>query len=184
LVRDVPVIETERLILREWRDEDRSIFALINSDSRVMEHFPAPLTSQESDAFIPRIVAGWDQGFGLWALEERSTGSFIGFVGLSVPTWEAPFGSSVEIGWRLSFDAWGKGYATEAARRVMEWARTNVKPPRGELVSFTTVRNVRSRRVMEKRGFTYEDLDDFDHPLLPQWDARRHVLYRFDLSGT
>ena len=183
-MHDVPVIETERLILREWRDEDRSTFALINSDSRVLEHFPAALTSQESDAFIPRIVAGWDQGFGHWALEERSTGSFIGFVGLSVPTWEAPFGSSVEIGWRLSFDAWGKGYATEAARRVMEWARTNVKPPRGELVSFTTVRNVRPRRVMEKLGFTYEDLDDFDHPLLPQWDARRHVLYRFDLPGT
>ncbi len=183
-MHDVPVIETERLILREWRDEDRSTFALINSDRRVMKHFPVPLTLEESEAFVDRAVAGWRQGFGLWAVEERATGSFIGFVGLSAPAWEAPFGPSVEIGWRLSFEAWGNGYATEAARRAMEWASENVKPPRGELVSFTTVRNVRSRRVMEKLGFTHDNLGDFDHPLLPQWDERQHVLYRFELSRT
>ena len=182
MVYDAPTIETERLVLRAWSEEDRDAFALINADPRVMEHFPSFMSREQSDALVDRIDAGWQQGFGLWAVQERASGTFIGFVGLSTPTWVTPFGPSVEIGWRLAFDAWGRGYATEAARRLIQWAKENVRPPRGELVSFTTVRNARSRRVMEKLGFTHDDGDDFDHPSLPDWPDRRHVLYRLDLT--
>ncbi len=182
MVYDAPTIETERLVLRAWSEQDRDAFALLNADPRVMEYFPALMSREESDALIDRIDAGWQLGFGFWAVQERLSGSFIGFVGLSTPTWATPFGPSVEIGWRLAFDAWGKGYATEAARCVIQWAQENVCPPRGELVSITAVRNARSRNVMEKLGFTHNDGDDFDHPSLPDWPDRRHVLYRLALT--
>jgi RimJ/RimL family protein N-acetyltransferase len=182
-VHVVPVIDTERLILRAWRDDDRDPFAMLNSDVRVMEHFPGLITREDSDAFIDRAVAGWERGFGFWAVEVRATNEFIGFIGLAVPTWPAPFAPAIEIGWRLCFEAWGHGYATEGALAVLSWAKDNVSAPNGELVSFTTVRNVRSRRVMEKLGFVHDEQGDFDHPMLPDWDDRRHVLYRLHLSN-
>jgi RimJ/RimL family protein N-acetyltransferase len=181
-VHVVPVIETERLTLREWREDDREPFAALNGDVRVMEHFPGLISREDSDAFVDRVNSSWERGFGLWAVAVRSTSEFIGFIGLSVPSWDTPFGPAIEIGWRLSFDAWGHGYATEGARAVLTWARDNVQSPGGELVSFTTVRNVRSRRVMEKLGFVHDEKEDFDHPMLPDWDERRHVLYRLNLT--
>jgi len=175
---DVPVVESERLVLRDWRREDRAAFAAINADHRVMEHFPSTMTREQSDAVAERIEAAWSRGFGLWAVEERETGEFVGFTGLSVPSFDAPFTPTVEIGWRLAQRVWGQGYATEAARSTLAWARHNVTPPRGEIVFFPTVANGRSRRVMEKLGFTHRAEDDFDHPALPDWAYRRHVLYR------
>jgi RimJ/RimL family protein N-acetyltransferase len=174
----VPVVECERVVLREWRPEDREPFAVMNADARVMEHFPTTFSRAQSDAAIERAVAQWSAGFGLWAVEDRDTGRFIGFVGMTSPSFESHFTPAVEVGWRLAHDAWGRGYATEAARATLQWARDHVSPPRGEIVSFTTVNNQRSRRVMEKLGFTHRDEDDFDHPALPDWEWRRHVLYR------
>jgi RimJ/RimL family protein N-acetyltransferase len=176
-----PTLETSRLTLREWRDADRAPFALMSADPRVMEYFPAIMSETQSDALFDFIVEGWSRGYGLWAVEERDSRRFIGFVGLMSPAWEAPFTPCVEIGWRLAFSAWGRGYATEAAEQSVQWAKTNVDAPRGELVSFTTVANERSRRVMEKLGFTHDDHDDFDHPMVPEWEFRRHVLYRLKL---
>jgi RimJ/RimL family protein N-acetyltransferase len=175
---DVPVVRSERLILRGWRRADLEPFASMNADPLVMEHFPSIMTRDESDAVAARIGAGWSRGFGLWAVEERATGQFVGFVGLSVPSFDAPFTPTIEIGWRLAQPVWGRGYATEAALSTLVWARDHVTPPRGEIVSFTTVANRRSRRVMEKLGFTHSEMDDFDHPALPDWEFRRHVLYR------
>jgi RimJ/RimL family protein N-acetyltransferase len=182
-VHVVPVIETERLILREWREQDREPFGELNGDARVTEHFPGLISRENSDAFVDRAIAGWQRGFGFWAVEVRTTNDFIGFIGLAEPTWEAPFAPAIEIGWRLSFESWGHGYATEGARAVLAWVKDNVQPPGGELVSFTTVRNVRSRRVMEKLGFVHDEREDFDHPMLPDWDERRHVLYRLNLAN-
>ena len=178
----VPALRTDRLLLREWRDEDRSPFAALNADPRVMEHFPAVLSREESDAFIDAIRSGWARGFGLWAVEESASRQFIGYVGFSVPTWEASFTPCVEIGWRLRADSWGAGLATEAARAALAWAVSNFEPPRGEIVSFTTVGNVRSRRVMDKIGLLHDKTADFDHPRLPDWEHKRHVLYRRQLS--
>jgi RimJ/RimL family protein N-acetyltransferase len=178
----VPVVKTQRLVLREWRDEDLEPFADLNADPRVMVYFPAPLTREQSDSFVQRAVAQWERGLGLWAVEDATTHHFVGFVGLSEPRFAEHFTPAVEIGWRLAYDAQGRGYATEAARAVLTWARENVRPPRGEIVSFTSAANAPSRRVMEKLGFTHDDADDFDHPALDDSPLRRHVLYRLQLD--
>ena len=175
---DVPTLDTPRLTLRAWHDDDRLVFAAMNADPHVMEHFPRPLTLEESNAFVDRIIEHWRRGFGLWAVERRDSGTFIGFVGFSQPAWSASFTPCVEIGWRLTSSAWGQGLATEGATAALAWARDHVDFPRGEVVSFTTVANARSRRVMEKLGMTHDESADFDHPLLPEWPQRRHVLYR------
>lgn len=171
-------IETERLRLRRWESRDREPFAAINGDRRVMEFFPALLTRSESDAMIEGIEAHFRlHGFGLCALELRQGTEFIGFAGLSVPAFQARFTPSVEIGWRLARQYWGRGLATEAARAVVGLAFGPLDLD--ALVSFTVPANVRSRRVMEKIGMTHDPDDDFDHPTLPERDPlRRHVLYR------
>ena len=157
---------------------DREPFAAMNADPEVMEHFPAPLTRDESDALVDRIEAGFDeQGWGLWALEERESGAFLGFTGLNRPGFDAHFTPAVEIGWRLARPAWGRGYASEAARAAAAFAFETLALD--ELVSFTAVANVRSQRVMQRIGMTRDPADDFDHPALPAGHPlRRHVLYR------
>jgi ribosomal-protein-alanine N-acetyltransferase len=173
----VLTISTERLVLRRWLERDRAPFAAMNADPEVMAHFPAPLSREESDVFIDRIEAGFDQhGFGLWALEVRSNGVFIGFTGLAVPTFEAAFTPAVEIGWRLQRSAWGAGYATEAARGALDVAFDQIGLR--EVVSFTSTVNERSQAVMRRLGMTHDPADDFDHPRVPPGPLRRHVLYR------
>jgi len=106
-------IETARLLLRRWRDTDRDPFARMNADPRVMQHFPAPLTKQESDRLADTIEAHFEShGFGGWAAELRATGEFIGFIGLAIPRFQAAFMPAVEIGWRLDAAQWGRGLAT------------------------------------------------------------------------
>jgi RimJ/RimL family protein N-acetyltransferase len=177
------MIRTERLILREWQDADFEPFAALNSDRRVMEFFPAPLERSASDAMALRIRDGFAKHpFGLWAVETPGVAPFIGFVGLSVPNFTAFFTPCVEIGWRLAFKHWGKGYATEAARAAIDFGFKNAGL--AEIVSFTTPLNVRSVRVMEKLGMKRNPAEDFDHPALPAGHRlRRHVLYRIGSSG-
>jgi RimJ/RimL family protein N-acetyltransferase len=143
-----------------------------------MRHFPAPLTREESDALADKIeTAITQQGWGLWALEVRESGEFIGFTGLSRPAFDAHFTPAVEIGWRLARPAWGRGFATEAARAAAAYGLETLAA--GELVSFTAVANTRSRAVMERLGMTHDPADDFDHPSVPAGhELRRHVLYR------
>ncbi len=174
----MPVVETNRLILRHWEPSDREPFSRLNADARVMEFMPALLSRDQSDRLADRIEEHFrEHGFGLCAAELRQDHSFIGFVGLSVPTFQAPFTPCVEIGWRLSADRWGQGLATEGARAMIRYAFENVGLD--EVVSFTVPGNVRSRRVMEKLGMTRNPVDDFDHPRLPEGHPlRRHVLCR------
>src|SRR5262245_16769350 len=116
------VLRTERLLLRRWRDEDRAGFAALNADPEVMEYFPTRLTAADSDALVDKIEAHFEErGFGLWALQVAESGEFIGFTGLSVPRFDAAFMPGVEVGWRLARVAWGHGYASEAARRALEF---------------------------------------------------------------
>lgn len=169
-------MQTERLVLREWREQDRAPFAALNADPEVMEHFPATLSRAESDAMIDRhqdrLAAGEP---GVFAAEVRASGEFIGFIGLAVPTFEASFTPCVEVGWRLARSAWGHGYATEGALAALEHGFTALGLE--EIVSFTSVGNLRSRAVMERIGM--RRVEEFDHPRLPDGHPlQRHVLYR------
>ncbi|MEV0379705.1 GNAT family N-acetyltransferase [Nonomuraea sp. NPDC050643] len=171
-------METERLIMRRWRDDDRAPFAALNADPEVMRHFPNLLTREQSDAMVDRIERDFDaRGYGLWALEVRESGRFIGFAGLVLQTFDAPFLPAVEIGWRLAREAWGHGYATEAARRAAAYGFGEAGLD--EIISMTAVGNTRSRAVMERLGMTYDAGADFDHPwLAPNSPILRHVVYR------
>ena len=168
-------LRTERLLLRPWRDEDREPFAALNADPEVMEHFPSTMTREESDAFVDFLTGVFaERGWGLWAVEVE--GEFVGFVGLLVPRFEAHFTPAVEIGWRLARHAWGKGYATEAGRAVLDFAFGELGLE--EVVSFTATTNLPSQRVMQRLGMTHDPADDFDHPRVTDPRLRRHVLYR------
>jgi RimJ/RimL family protein N-acetyltransferase len=175
-------LTTDRLILREWQASDREPFAAINSNRNVMQYFPRMLSRAESDRFADRIEAHFQQfHYGLFAAELTAERKFIGYIGLSVPSFVAAFTPCVEIGWRLSFDHWGQGLATEGAREVARFAFEDLKLP--SLVSFTVPMNVRSIRVMEKIGMTHDPKEDFDHPNLPHdHPLQFHQLYR--LSDT
>jgi RimJ/RimL family protein N-acetyltransferase len=174
----MPERQTERLRLRGWQEADLAPFAALNADPEVMEFMAGSLDREASDALVARIETGWAENeFGLWAVERRSDGRFIGFVGLSRPSFEAHFTPAVEVGWRLARDAWGHGYATEAARVALDFGFERVGLE--EIVSFTVPANTRSRRVMERLGMVRDPADDFDHPRLPDGHPlRRHVLYR------
>lgn len=171
-------IDTQRLILRRWQADDRAPFAAMNADPKVMEYFKAPLSRAESDAFIDRIEDVFEQnGYGFWAVEERGTGKLVGLTGLAPVMFNAPFTPAVEIGWRIASDSWGRGYAPEAARMVLDAGFRYLDLP--EIVSFTAVINQKSRRVMEKLGMTQDVGGGFDHPNLPAGHMLRpHVLYR------
>ena len=177
------VLTGERVLLRDWSEADLAPFSEMNADPRVMEHFPALLTRAESDALVSeRIVPQFAElGFGLWAVEVPGVAPFIGYVGLLVHTFEADFTPCVEIGWRLAFAHWGKGYATEAARLALAYGFAEAGLE--EIVSFTVPANRRSIAVMERLGMAYAG--EFDHPRLPEGHALRgHVLYRLSRSST
>ena len=172
------VLETERLLLRRWRETDLEPFAELNADPVVMEHFVSTQTRTESDTTAARIQRHWEEHrFGLFAVEVREGSPFVGFVGLMVPQFEAPFTPCVEIGWRLARQAHGHGYATEAARAALRFGFEQVDL--AEIVSFTTAANRASRNVMEKLAMSHDPTDDFDHPNVAAGSPiRPHVVYR------
>lgn len=171
-------METKRLVLREWIESDRKPFAEMCADERVMEFFPATLSVEQSETLVDRIEQHFaEHGFGLWAVEKKDGGEFIGFIGLCIPGFEAHFTPCVEIGWRLAAHHWRNGYASEGAKRVLHHAFETLQLE--EVVSMTTVSNERSRRVMERIGMSRSPNDDFEHPALePDHPLRPHVLYR------
>lgn len=177
-------LHARRLILRPLCADDREAFAAMNRDPEVMRYLPGVLSRDESDALIGRIEAHRARhGFGLWAVEVPGRFALAGMAGLLVPGFEAAFTPCVEIGWRLVREAWGYGYATEAARAVVAHAFG----PLGmrELVSFTTAENRRSRAVMQRLGMTRDPAEDFEHPGLPAGHPLRpHVLYRLRREPT
>ncbi len=169
--------ETERLRLRQWLPADREPFAALNADPKVMEFFPATLDYAASNTLADRCEAFIaERGWGPWAAEITRSNQFIGFVGLHVPAPELPFSPCVEIAWRLAFHHWGKGFASEAARGALRVGFELLSLP--EIVSFTTVHNLRSRAVMERLGM-HETKDVFEHPHVPAGNPLRlHCLYR------
>jgi len=175
-----PTLSSGRIRLRQWRKTDREAFAAMNADPRVMEFFRSRLTRDESDALVDHIEKHFrERNYGLWALEVTDVAPFIGFAGLHFAQFSAPFTPCVEIGWRLAYDYWGHGYATEAARLALAHGFGALALP--EIVSFTSTTNHRSRAVMERLGMRRDPRDDFDRPSLPEGHPlRRHTLYRID----
>ena len=171
------MLETNRLLLRQWTEDDFLPFATMCSDKDVMAFFPKRQTQAESHAMATKIQSLIEaRGWGFWAVEIPNQHTFIGFVGLHVPKSSMPFSPCVEIGWRLSNQHWGKGYATEAAKAALEYAFNQLNL--NEVVSFTTLANVRSMAVMQKIGMS-NSRQNFMHPDIevahPQCE---HVLYK------
>jgi RimJ/RimL family protein N-acetyltransferase len=168
-------IQTERLLLRRWKPSDRGPFGVMNADPEVMRYFPAPLGREASDALADRIDERMErQGFGLWALERRDNGEFIGFTGLNPMPDGTPGAGGQEIGWRLAASAWHQGYATEAARAVVDVAFGGLQLP--EIWSITAVVNEPSIAVMRRIGMTEHSF--FDHPNVPpDSHVLAHVAY-------
>jgi RimJ/RimL family protein N-acetyltransferase len=176
------VLETDRLLLRQWRDDDYDLFARINADSRVMRYFPQPLSRVESDAMADRcreLIAA--RGWGFWAIETKVSGGFIGILGLNQPQHRLPCSPCTEIGWRLAYPQWGKGYATEAGMRALGFAFDTLSL--NEVVAFTTLANQRSRAVMQRLGMVNTHRN-FKHPsVAPDHALAEHVLYSITRDG-
>jgi RimJ/RimL family protein N-acetyltransferase len=169
-------LRTERLLLRQWRDEDLDVWAAMNADPEVREFFPDLLTRERAAAsleyFRGRLA---ERGWGWWAVEVAATGEFIGMAGLDPVDEGLPF-HGVEAGWRLVRTAWGKGYATEAARAVLAYGFETLRLP--EIVAIAAAGNVRSHAVMRRLGMTRHPAEDFDDPTAPIGPLRRSVVYR------
>ena len=176
------VIETERLLLRHWREGDREPFARLNADPQVMEYFVSVLSRCESDALADRISARLEeQGYGLFALERKEDGAFLGFTGFSQCPEGTPVAGETEIGWRLAREYWRRGYAFEAAAACLDWFWANTTAPR--LVSFTSDRNGPSQNLMRKLGLARRPELDFDYPSIPAGHAlRSQVVYALERS--
>ncbi len=171
-------IETDRLILRSWRESDRDPFAKLNSDPDVMQYFPDIQRRDVSDVSVDRRMAhDKEHGFCFWAADLKATGKFIGFIGMEIAHEGIPGAGSPEIGWRLSKDVWGQGLAPEGAKACLLYAFSTLKAP--EVVSITSKNNIPSMRVMEKIGMHREPDHDFDHPDVPDDSPiKPHVFYR------
>jgi len=170
------VYQTERLLLRPWRDDDLPAFAEMNADPEVMRYFLQPLSREESRIYLETFRQRMAQNkFGFWAVEERSSGELAGFVGLNRPGYRLPFSPCVEVGWRLRKAFWGKGYAPEAAAAALRAGFSEYGLER--IVAFTALPNSPSQRVMEKLGMKREG--EFDHPLVAEGHPlQRHVWYQ------
>ena len=170
----LPVIATERLVLRPWRDDDLEPFAAMSADPAVMEFYPALLSREQCEAVIDRIRGHFArEGFGFWALEAPGVAPFVGFTGIARPG----FMPVVEVGWRLARPYWGQGFATEAARAAVDWGFANLELD--EIVAFVVPGNLRSQRVMGRLGMSRDADANFEHPAVPSGHALRpHWLFR------
>lgn len=173
------ILKTERLILRPWCEEDFEPFAKLKADPRVMEHFPTLLSIEESTALAKKFQKNIDErGWGFWAVSLIESKEFIGAIGLNAIDSSFPdhLALKTEVGWKLAYDYWGKGYATEGAKACLQFGFETLNLD--EIVAFTVAQNVRSRAVMEKLGMHRDQKGDFDHPKLEEGHKlRRHVLY-------
>ena len=174
-------ITTRRLGLRPWKEEDREPFARLNGDPESMKFFPGTLSEEDSNALVDRIINHFNKyGYGYYAVDELSSGMFIGFVGFGRPKFESSFTPCIEIGWRIYKDFWGNGYATEAALACLDHGFDHIGLE--EIYAMTSLYNKPSERVMQKIGM--QRAGEFDHPLILKGHRlERHVLYHIKKSA-
>lgn len=179
--RTLVTLQTERLLMRQWRDTDREPFAAINADPEVMAHYPAPMTREQSDAALAKLAAGIDAtGIGLWALERRDDSALLGFVGIRNVPFEAHFTPAVEVGWRLRRDTWGSGYATEAAQECVRYGFETLGLE--QIIAMARPDNWPSRRVMDRLGMWHDEAGTFRYPPAGEPGSSDYVLYRLDAA--
>ena len=175
---ELPILCTQRLILRPWRESDLKPFASLNADPKVMEFYTHPFIQEESDSLAEKIQ--WEfskRGYGFWAVEVPGIADFIGYIGLNYWNLEMEFAPCIDVGWRLALDYWGSGYATEGARAAIRFGFE--KLGLNEIVSMATIGNARSHRVMQRLGMTSDSAENFEHPKLPKGHPLSlRVLYR------
>jgi RimJ/RimL family protein N-acetyltransferase len=177
MTAETTIIETQRLIVRTWRDDDCEPFFRINSDPEVMRHIRPIPDRAESDAAVERQRASQaEHGFCFWALERKDDSALLGFCGLRPGVPDTPIADGLEIGWRLGRDHWGAGYAKEAAAACIAWAFRHTATPR--VAAITVAANVRSWGLMERLGMVRRPDLDFLHPTLPEGHPLRpHITY-------
>jgi RimJ/RimL family protein N-acetyltransferase len=177
-----PKLQTERLVLRAWRDEDVAPWVEMSADPRVMEFFPSILTPAEAEKTAVRMCDLLTRdGFGWWALDVKGGAPFIGVIALQMVPFDAAFTPAMGVGWRLAFEHWGRGYATEGARAALRFGFEALD--QAQIVAMTAAVNLRSQHVMERLGMARDPVDDFDHPRLADGHPLRpHVLYRLRRS--
>ena len=169
------VLETPRLLLRNWQESDLEFFTKMNANPEVMRYFPDPYSRERTKRLFEAIQLEFaDFNYGLYATEEKATGLFMGYIGFHRARFAADFCPCVEIGWRLGSAFWNKGFATEGASACLEHGFNNLKF--NKVYSFTATKNLPSERVMQKIGMTMDRY--FDHPGVPEnHPLRPHVLY-------
>lgn len=170
------VFETDRLVIREWLERDRQHFYEMSADKEVMKFFPNTLTKSECDRVVQRLTSlHAKNGCCFWSCELKASKTFIGLVGLNKIEEGLPFAPCVEIGWRLSKNHWGQGYATEAAKKCLEYGfeTLNFK----EIVSFAVTANTSSIKVMERIGMV-NTMSNFIHPKVDVPHLKEHVLFK------
>lgn len=172
------MIETERLILRGWRQADVDPFHAMGNDPEVMRYLGPPMIHAEAESAVQRqndLMA--HHGYCFWALERKADGAFLGFCGIKPGPEGTPVADELEIGWRLRRDVWGQGYAREAAEAAIAWAWANTDDP--AIAAMTVVANTNSWGLMERLGMRRDHGDDFDHPAVPDGSPlKHHIVYR------
>lgn len=167
------IFTSERLGFRNWNKEDLKEITELNADVDVMEHFPKTLNEKETEMFMDRLQKHYtDRGYTYFATEVLATGELIGFIGLAYQDYETSFTPATDIGWRLKKTAWGKGYATEGAKRCLEYAFDNLNLNR--VIAVCTENNNKSERVMIKIGMN--KLTKFKHPSLNNFPTHENCI--------
>lgn len=173
--KDKYIFKSERLGFRNWSNEDLSEFAKLNSDKEVMEHFPETLSKNEVRDLINKLKNHFSEnGFTYYAAEVLETKEFIGMIGLAFQEYKTKFTPAIDIGWRLKRQAWGKGYATEGAKKCLEYGFSELAIKK--IISVCTINNKKSENVMKKIGMT--KIGQFNHPeLIKHPEYERHFCY-------
>lgn len=176
------IFQSERLGFRTWHERDIPNMAAISADPKVMQYFPGTYDVAHSQRFIEEMqVHHEDHGYCYFAVDTLASGSFIGFIGLKWITMDIEPHPFTDIGWRLKKSAWGKGYATEGARRCLRYAQDVLALDR--VYAIAPAMNLPSISVMNKAGMKFSQ--EFEHPmLLDNQRLRTCVLYVKELSHT
>lgn len=174
--KDKYIFKSGRLGFRKWSKEDLNEFAKLNSDEEVMEHFPKTLTLEEVELFIEKLNSHFDKnGFTYYATEILETKEFIGMIGLAFQEYKTAYTPAIDMGWRLKRSAWGNGYATEGAKKCLEYAFNTLGIK--SIISVCTIKNSKSEKVMKKIGM--RKIGEFNHPkMAEQPEYEKHYCYQ------